>query len=186
MSAILILGVARKANPIINLISAMATERAYQLRRWGIRQPDGTFLDKKSSSYQYLCYIVNYVDEAIKQLTTEAGSEHALGTIRKIATLAYVAVDSHGCDPLSSIGAETEVVTNGGASVAYFLMLMKGVCHIATEDMTESEDAKAITAKAMHGIFDVCVACSKIHNIPNRIIDDTIINGRDGQPSTTA
>lgn len=71
-------------------------ERAYQKRRWGDRQPDGTMKEDEPSVAAYLVFMQHYLNEATKELSTKSGEDAALHDLRKVVALGVACFEHHG------------------------------------------------------------------------------------------
>lgn len=78
------------------IMAALKTERQYQVRRWGVRQPDGTFQELPHSKEDFLLYMQDYLSEAIRQISRSGDEQPALETIRKVVTLGIACFEQHG------------------------------------------------------------------------------------------
>lgn len=90
---------------------AFDSEREYQLRRWGVRQEDGSFQEIPKSIEEYVLYMEDYLDEARTQLSRMAEPQArtaALDTLRKVVTLGIACFEQHGVEP-----RVTGLVVNG-------------------------------------------------------------------------
>lgn len=71
-------------------------ERAYQKRRWGERQPDGTMAEVGHPVTAYLVYMQHYLNEAVAAATTSNGDEAAMEDMRKVVALGVACFEQHG------------------------------------------------------------------------------------------
>jgi len=78
-----------KAGKRLLALDAVNRERQYQEFRWGA---GGEGLPVPS----YLCFIQDYLTQAINQVTRGAHPGDALHTVRKIAALAVACLEDHG------------------------------------------------------------------------------------------
>ncbi len=79
------------------VFDAIISEREYQKKRWGERQPDGTLQERRSSVCDYLVYMKHYFEKAFATATTHLGNDRALDEVRKIASLAVACMEDNGC-----------------------------------------------------------------------------------------
>lgn len=70
---------------------AIDEERNYQVQRWGDKGAN-------KSIECYLTYIQHYLNEAIRQETTQPETNYSLHTIRKIAALAVACMEDNGVE----------------------------------------------------------------------------------------
>jgi hypothetical protein len=71
-------------------------EREYQKRRWGERQPDGSFRESNHEVGEYLVYMQDYLTAGFHALTHKDGSLDALDALRKVVTLGIGCFEEHG------------------------------------------------------------------------------------------
>lgn len=99
---------------MIEVISAISSERNYQKRRWGRRQHDGTFVEQFNTVGNFVVYMRHYLAEAEKALSTKSGPHAALEELRKVVTLGVACFEQHGIRMRPSEGP----VINGHDQVA--------------------------------------------------------------------
>ena len=78
------------------VFAAIGSERAYQIKRWGDRQQDGSFKEVPKSVCDFITYMQHYMNEATKAATTEAGPYPALEVLRKVTALGVACFEQHG------------------------------------------------------------------------------------------
>lgn len=78
------------------VFDAISTERAYQARRWGVRQWNGVFEEKKHTVGDFLVYMQDYLNETFHTAAREEGDEKALEVLRKVVTLGIACFEQHG------------------------------------------------------------------------------------------
>lgn len=82
-----------------DVFHALDSERFYQRRRWGFRQPDGSFLEAPHSIEEFTLYMQDYLTEAIRQLSRLPEPDArtvATDTLRKVVTLGVACFEQHG------------------------------------------------------------------------------------------
>lgn len=82
-----------------HVFEAIQSERDYQVRRWGVRQPDGSFKENEHTVGDFMGYMKYYLDEAFKEGSTKSGTEPALEALRKVITLGVACFEQHGVRP---------------------------------------------------------------------------------------
>lgn len=78
------------------VFAAVGSERAYQVKRWGVRQADGTFKEVPKSITDFIVYMQHYMTETTKAATTRAGADSALVMLRKVVALGVACFEQHG------------------------------------------------------------------------------------------
>ena len=78
------------------VFDAIASERAYQVRRWGLRQWNGVFEEKKHSVGEFLVYIQDYLTEAFHAASREDGDDNTLESLRKVVAIGVACFEQHG------------------------------------------------------------------------------------------
>jgi hypothetical protein len=85
-------------NILENVLETLADERAHQLRRWGIRQADGSFIEPLHSVGLFLIYMQDYCEEATHRLTRCARGGNCYDTlvsIRKLVALGLACLEQN-------------------------------------------------------------------------------------------
>jgi len=76
---------------------AINSERDYQLKCWGVRQPDGSLQEATHTPGEFLLYMQHYVTQAITEETTKhAAAANTLDIMRKIVALGVACFEQHG------------------------------------------------------------------------------------------
>ncbi len=78
------------------IFAAIESERAYQVKRWGVRQSDGSFEEVPKSVGEFITYMQHYMSEATKAATTETGAFPTLEQLRKVVALGVACFEQHG------------------------------------------------------------------------------------------
>ena len=78
------------------VFAAIGSERAYQIKRWGVRQEGRSFREIPKSVNDFLVYMQHYMTEAVKAATTQAGALPTLEAIRKVTALGVSCFEQHG------------------------------------------------------------------------------------------
>lgn len=81
------------------IFDAIDSERDYQVRRWGRRQPDGSFKESQRSVGDYLTFMRHYLNEADTGLSVASSDVVALEMLRKVVTLGVRCFEEHGIKP---------------------------------------------------------------------------------------
>lgn len=82
-----------------SVMKAIESERKYQVRRWGTRQFNGSFVETQHTVCEYMVYMKYYLDEAFKEASTKVGDKDALEVLRKVVTLGVACFEQHGVKP---------------------------------------------------------------------------------------
>jgi hypothetical protein len=80
------------------VFKALATERGYQLLRWGVKQPDGSLKENEHSVCDFIVYMQDYLTLAISEATQHSGDKYSLEQLRKVATLLVACFEQHGIE----------------------------------------------------------------------------------------
>lgn len=107
------------------IYKAIDTERAYQLKRWGVdvalteTGPGNTHTLREAphSLEEWVLYMEDYLQEARTQLSRMSepdARDAALHTLRKVVSMGVAAFEEHGC-PIRGPGP----VTNGRTGKVY-------------------------------------------------------------------
>src|SRR5271166_5775868 len=78
------------------VFDAIDSERQYQMRRWGVRQSDGSFTEKDHSVCDWLVYMQNYLNAAMHRASREDGDDGTLEELRKVVTLGIACFEQKG------------------------------------------------------------------------------------------
>lgn len=92
-----------------DVFAALESERDYQVRRWGYRQPDGSLMEGPRSVEDYLVYMKHYLTKTFAEASEKPGIVPALEMLRKVVTLGVACFQQHGV-PMRDPSA---VVVNG-------------------------------------------------------------------------
>ncbi len=79
-----------------DILNLLVSERKYQKRRWGFRQPDGSFEESKRTVGEYMVYMQDYLTEAFHAAAREEGDYPALDVLRKVVALGVRCFEEHG------------------------------------------------------------------------------------------
>jgi hypothetical protein len=174
------------------VLDAFRTERAYQLRRWGCRQPDGTMVEAPHSVADFVLYMQDYYAEARHRASREAGIASSAEALRKVVCLGFASIEQHdqqdegGPYTFDDIAARIRM---SGRIVP--LTLLPDYSNYLLKIARTLEDA---TIKAecfnnecalicIHELVQIGVECFMQYGIEPRDLTQPIINGRDGQPA---
>lgn len=78
------------------VFAAIESERAYQIKRWGVRQQNGSFEEVPKSVGEFITYMQHYMAKATRAITTEAEVFSAMEQLRKVVTLGVACCEQHG------------------------------------------------------------------------------------------
>ena len=96
-----------KSTPIsrCQVFDRLNDERDYQIRRWGVRQEDGTLIEAAHSVEEFLLYMQDYLTSAIHRISREPDAHGGLGEMRKVVTLGIACMEQHGapCRDLTNV-----------------------------------------------------------------------------------
>lgn len=174
------------------MLDAFRSERAYQLRRWGCRQPDGSMSEALHSVADFILYMQDYYHEARHKATREAGTAASAEALRKIVCLAIACLEQHykkdGSEPYT-FDDVAETMRRAGRLVpltrmptySNYLLKIAGSLKAAAFFATDFNDGGA--AVCMFEIVGFGIECFMQYGIEPRDLTKPIINGRDGQPA---
>lgn len=164
------------------VIEALQTERAYQLRRWGIRQPDGSMAEASHSCFDFLAYCTDYSRQAVTQFSREASSMGALNTFRKVVGLAVAALEHAGMEPFAHLD-ELNINIPPHPGVGFFLMGAQSMLADATDTIGQdnSLDQCENVHNAMKDIINLGVQCFRRYGVERRNSIKIVFNARDGE-----
>lgn len=78
--------------------AAIDSERDYQIRRWGHRQPDGSIMPEQCSVGDFLVKMTYYLDNAKALFACEGSNRNTLVELRKAVALGVSCFEQHGID----------------------------------------------------------------------------------------
>lgn len=174
------------------VLDAFRSERAYQLRRWGFRQPDGSMCEAPHSVADFILYMQDYYHEARHKATREAGIAASADALRKIVCLAIACLEQHykkdGSEPyIFDDIAETMrrtgrmVPLTRKPTYSNYLLKIAGSLKDAAYFATDFNDSGAVVC--MFEIIGFSVECFMQYGIEPRDLTKPIINERDRQPA---
>ena len=172
-----------------DVIIALKSERAYQLRRWGFRQEDGLMLEAEHDVYEWVTYIDDYLAEAkhfISRNEDRKAYDTALDCLRKCVTMAIAAFEMRDIDPYKQIytGYVRPPQTPMVAGVEWYLLRIQGIINKYLQEMgSESTDSPMARDAVLQSVIDIGVVCFENYGISPRDLTQPITNGRDGQPA---
>ncbi len=176
-----------------DIFALLRNEREYHLRRWGNRQPDGTFVEQPHSIGEFLIYMRDYYEEATHGLTRNAGSRETLFSLRKIVALGLACLeqnDSYDGAPVT-LDDLFETVRVTGRMVplhSRFRTDMSTYLLKIRQCLTEGEKGTGNLCwgeglLCVREIVQIGIECFERYGLPAREVPDPIINMRDGQPA---
>lgn len=78
------------------VVEALRSERIYQLRRWGVRQPDGSMVEAEHGVADWLVYIQHYLTKAFREASEKDGNDDAMEMLRKVTAMSVAACEQNG------------------------------------------------------------------------------------------
>jgi hypothetical protein len=168
-----------------DVVTALRTERQYQLRRWGIRQEDGSMVEPKHSLADFLVYMQDYMNETLHAASRQPGTQPALTSLRKVVTLAIAALEQRGWDMAAIVAGILAKRTAAGAvlkNASQYLLRIQVVLRDAAY-ATAVYASSETTLDCLLDIIDLGCRCFEDYGIECRSVSDYVINGRDGKPA---
>jgi hypothetical protein len=161
----------------IAVIAAIKSEREYQKRRWGVRQPDGSFVEVPHDAYDYLCYMYHYNIKAIEASATLEGNKVALELFRKVVTLgvAYFELKGEGVDE-----GYMRAINNVKAGSPFYLLKAQREILNGIENVNEYS-ISGLEAN-IFAVIEIGFSCFERFGIQPRDLSN-ITNGRDSLPA---
>jgi hypothetical protein len=177
------------------VIEAFRTERVYQLRRWGYRQPDGSMIEAPRSVADFVLYMQDYYEETRHKASREAGTASSAEALRKVVCLGFACIEQHdekypdeGSTPytfadiaetIRRIGRIVPLTLKPGYS-NYLLRIAQALADATPYADCFNDDAALV---CIWDLVKIGVECFEQYGIEPRDLTQPIINGRDGLPS---
>jgi hypothetical protein len=174
------------------VIEALRTERQYQLRRWGCRQPDGSMIEVPHSVADYVLYMQDYYHEARHHVSREDGIAGSLEALRKLVGLGIACLEQHDRkdkDEHYTFDDLAERIRRTGRFVPltlnpdYSNYLLKIGFHLADAVKYAAWFNQPVALSAVRDMVQVGVECFGQYGIEPRNGAQVVTNGRDGQPA---
>ena len=175
--------------PIETVLAALRSEREYQRRRWGCRQPDGTLTDAQQSIADYVIYMQDYDRDAQQQATRNADQAASLDALRKVVGLGFACLEQWGTtikdtactfDEIAAVAQQADKMAITFDYSAYLLRIGA----LLNSMMTDAAFGSRLGAvAAIQQILQAGVDCFMQYSIAPRDLSQPIINARDGQPA---
>ena len=89
------------------VVEALFSERNYQLRRWGHRQPDGRLVERPCDLFGWVTYMTYYFRVAQHIVSTSADDADATEVLRKVVAMAVAAMEGWSTPANYAIQAAT-------------------------------------------------------------------------------
>ncbi len=169
----------------------MAGEREYQRRRWGVRQPDGSFKELCHCDHEFTVFLLHYHQEALKAYSTVPGKQGALAMMRKLAGLC-LAFGEMLNDLKGNAVTTVELIDNLKGKIrvhkyhtAQTLCLISATLSTITDDAIDNppEADHDFVSSALGVILTSLLNCFMHSGVPARDLHAPIINVRDGLPA---
>jgi len=173
------------------VIDAFRAERYYQLRRWGYRQPNGSFTEATHSIADFVVYMQDYYVEARHKVSREAGNDTSLEVLRKIVCLGIACLEQLDrkdndqpytfndlADCIHCIGRIVPLTLNPDYSL--YLLKIKFFLDNAEKQAACFNRGALLDIREL---VQVGVECFSQYGIQKRDLSQPIINGRDGLPA---
>lgn len=168
-----------------NVYQALRSERSYQHRRWGCRQPDGRITEVRHSVEDFVIYARSYYNEAMNRYARQDGIADTLDALRKVAGLAMAAIEQH-CDLVTLTKLATWrqlgclVPMFFEPNMGHYLLKIDRLIREAEDQMVAFNPDGALNI--FHLLLRVSVECFEQFGVQPRH-DGTVMNARDGQPT---
>jgi hypothetical protein len=177
------------------VIAALNSERAYQVRRWGFRQADGSFNESPNYLIDWMTFCRDYLVTACGKFSTDNGVGPTLEVLRKIATMALAAMEQiYPNDTRETILTGINV-TDDDHPLGWFLTDVEyaigGVINNCyrpiqvpnPQDEFNDENPNPAARFQLSRVLATLIRCFELYGVPHRDLTKEIVNGRDGQPA---
>jgi hypothetical protein len=165
-------------------MDVLRTERRYQLLKWGVRQPDGTFVEMPKSQCAWWLLVEHHLQLARAVLANNAGDDQALDRLRRVGAIALAALEVGSSDLRAADNRDYCQDT-----------LRRVDWELTRDDAVAMPVAKAIWwleasfahAKAngmpvaLGSVMQVVLQCFMYNDAPVRQLAEVMYNRRDGQ-----
>ena len=176
-----------------DVFQALREERNYQLRRWGVRQPDGTMHEQTHSISEFVVFMRDYYDKATSSLTHSFSRLGSLTNLRKLVALGIACIEQHDRYIEAAVTMENvfETVRRAGRIVPmrfsdktptdFGTYLLK-----IRQELSDAEIKLGVMNKAagliiIKDIVHIGVECFEQFGVPSRGAIDLVTNARDCQ-----
>lgn len=165
-------------------IAAIESERQYQLRRWGVRQADGTFVEKQKTFDAFMCLLIHYSRQAVSAWVKNPSDGVPLDELRKIGACALAALQQTQLEAWRPENYRT-TMTFGTCSVAPGATLPTFLFKIYRMIHAKTESEFSVSAGWFESILWHILACFDLLDASPRVIPESILitNARDGKPA---
>ena len=182
-------------NPLAlsDIFVALRTERAYQVRRWGRRQPDGSLMEARHTISDFVVYMLDYYIELQSDVTRLVELAPALDDLRKIVCLGLACLEQndHGDDDgEQAITLDDIFETVWGNRMVplslnpfftdYMLKIRMCLNDAAMYAECFNTDAALVCIRDM---IQAGIECFELYGCPTRRIQEPLRNARDGLPT---
>ncbi len=174
-----------------DVFTILKGERAYQARRWGMRQPDGTMHEHVRAVADYVIFLRDYYEEAQRCYSREVGTRPVSHGLRKLVALALACLEQNDSydgrsvsldDLLDTFRRAGRIVPHNAryAGYSYYMLRMKNCI-----DDAEKYVVAANNSMALLYIRDMAqIGCELFELFGVAARDDRpVTNARDNQPA---
>jgi hypothetical protein len=170
------------------VLDALRTERAYQKRRWGYRQPDGSLREAQHSLSDFVIYMQDYYNEACHLGSRRAGNTESREALRKVICLGFACFEQ-----LESMTFDEVVDDILGRRQSGYILPLKfnpdyGNYLLRIGKQLERVFLYADVFNHEYAMFELAdlllvgVECFEQYGITWRDLTN-VVNGRDGRPA---
>jgi len=179
-----------------DIFQALREERNYQLRRWGVRQPDQTMAEQPHSVAEFVIFMRDYYNTAAHAFARAPSWRESLIALRKLVALAMACVEQGDSYNGRSISDDdlfetirltgrlvpvrfhgTKIQTDFGT---YMLKINQELSDAEVKLAAMNPDAALVIVK---DIILIGVECFKMYGVPYRDWHGNLTNMRDGLPA---
>jgi hypothetical protein len=174
------------------ILDALRSERDYQRRRWGLRQPDGTFTETKCSVADFVLYMQDYYSEA--RHAARLNIPASLESLRKVIGLGFACLEHctvqddrqyagwpHTFDTVAECIRLSDHIMPLVLNPDYSNYLLKIAASLSDAALYAACFNEGNALMYIHRIIKIGMECFAQYDIEPR--DQPVINARDGQPA---
>jgi hypothetical protein len=180
-----------------DIFHVLRGERAYQVRRWGVRQPDHTIAEQPHSVASFVIFMRDRYEEARHYLARSPDTLGSLSILRKVVALAVACLEQNDKYDDRQVTAEDifETIRRSGRVVpvrfyntkvktdfgTYLLKIGQSLTDAEVKLAAMNTDAALVI---VWEIIQIGVECFEQYGVPGRpVVDVPVTNMRDGLPA---
>ena len=171
-----------------DVFQVLRNERNYQLRRWGVRQPDDTMREATHSVSEFLIFMRDHYNEATRSLTHSCIYVDTLTSLRKLVALGIACLEQHDSYDNSAVSMEDifktvqwsgDFVPACQSDLGTFLLRIKFCLDQGEKDAAYGEWRSGLAR--LQEIICVGIQCFRVWGVTDRGPTILVTNARDCQ-----